>query len=143
MSISIKYCKLCGKPFNYKVNIYCSGCLSIIDESYEKCRSYLDNKNDINISKLSVDTGVSEKVILLLLKEGRLEMEGSLVCDRCGRPVVKGRLCNECSSSLISELSKVKNKMKRDYNHLTGNERMHTAYKHENDINRRRKSNED
>ncbi len=142
MNISIKYCKLCGKPFNYKVNVYCSGCLGIIDESFEKCRLYLDKKDDIDISKLSEDTGVPEKIILLLLKEGRLEMEDSLLCERCGRPVISGRLCNECSNSLISELSKTKNNMQRDYNRLTGNERMHTAYKHENDIYRRRKGNE-
>ena len=133
MSLSIRYCKNCSKPFNYKVSPYCPKCLNAIDEAFEKCRNYLDKNRFATIKELADETEVSEKIILLLLKEGRLSLEGSkdLTCESCDKPIESGRYCLECTVKKQNELSYIKSSLRPGERGSTsaptstGKERMH------------------
>ncbi|NLN03703.1 MAG: MerR family transcriptional regulator [Clostridiaceae bacterium] len=132
-SLSIRYCKNCSKPFNYKVSPYCPKCIIAIDEAFEKCRNYLEKNRLATIKELSEETEVSEKIILLLLKEGRLSMEGNkeLRCESCDKPIDSGRYCLECTVKKHNELSYVKSSLRpgdrstSKTQGATGKERMH------------------
>ncbi len=132
-SLSIRYCKNCSKPFNYKVSPYCPKCIIAIDEAFEKCRNYLEKNRLATIKELSEETEVSEKIILLLLKEGRLSMEGNkeLRCESCDKPIDSGRYCLECTVKKHNELSYVKSSLRSGDRSTsktqgaTGKERMH------------------
>jgi hypothetical protein len=132
-SLSIRYCKNCSKPFNYKASPYCPKCILAIDEAFEKCRNYLEKNRLATIKELSEETEVNEKIILLLLKEGRLSMEGNkeLKCESCDKPIDSGRYCLECTVKKHNELSYLKSNLRPGETatgrsqSATGKERMH------------------
>ena len=87
-----------------------------MDEQFQAIKELLYKNPNLTIKEVVDETGVDEKVILYLLKEGRLEMKaasGVLVCESCGAPIQSGRLCKKCSSQLSSALESVKNRPAR------------------------------
>lgn len=146
MSLSIKYCKLCGKPFNFKVTQYCNPCLKEIDRAFEKCRDYLDKNKYVTIKELAEKVEVNEKIILLLLKEERLSLEAptDLTCEYCGAPIKSGRYCMDCTVRKHNEFNEIKAIYKKELTpnqqKMSGKEKMHIAQlKKQQDEKRRQK----
>ena len=107
---SIIQCTLCRKPFyNYGRNI-CPNCLEIIDKHFNTIRDYLEEHPNTNVETVSNATGVPQKTILHLVKEGRLVMGenagGVLACEMCKKTISIGRLCEKCKGSLTNVLDK-------------------------------------
>lgn len=133
MSLNIKYCKMCGKPFNYKVSLYCSACMKEIDLAFEKCRDYLEKNEFVTIKELAEKVGLSEKMVLLLLKEDRLSLENSdvLSCEECGKPINSGRYCLKCLVRRHNEFSEATAAYRQEFNpnksKMSGNEKMYIA----------------
>jgi len=111
--LEIKYCKRCGKVFNYKVSPYCPACIIKNDEDFLKCREYIEKNKYVTIKELAENTGVDEKIILNFLKEGRLSLEkgAGLVCENCGTPISQGRYCEKCFNELHKDLNYVKSEL--------------------------------
>lgn len=109
---NLRYCKRCGRLFNYKISLMCPECVARTDEDFITCREYIDKNKNVTISELAKNTEVDEKVILYLVKEGRLNIEGSRggsYCEKCGTSIPSGRYCLRCKDKMIDELSTVKN----------------------------------
>jgi len=104
--MDFKYCKRCGKIFRFYKSYYCPECLDEIDREFEKVRNYIYNNPRANITIISENTGVDEKVILEFLREGRLVLSSNagLKCEKCGAPIETGRLCDDCKWQLKEKI---------------------------------------
>ncbi|MCS7242475.1 MAG: MerR family transcriptional regulator [Candidatus Caldatribacterium sp.] len=96
-------CKRCGAIFQKVIDRdLCPLCLEKEEEEFRKVKEFFRQHPKARLEEVSEATGVDKKVILEFLKEGRLQIaEGigpvvELFCERCGKPIVSGRLCDEC-----------------------------------------------
>ena len=108
-----KQCKMCGQIYRYIGSVFCGNCLREMDEQFHAIKELLYKKPNLTINEVVEETGVDEKIVLYLLREGRLEMkaaDGMLVCESCGYPIQSGRLCKKCSADLSSVLEKAKSR---------------------------------
>ena len=102
----ILQCAFCKKPFQSYGSKTCPNCLQQMDECFIKVRDYLEEHPYADVDTVEKDTEVPSKMILHLLKEGRLiigdDEKGNplLTCESCKRPVSTGRLCEPCRGSL-------------------------------------------
>ena len=109
MGSQFKRCKLCGRIFQGRVSEYCEECLRKMDEKFIKVRNYLYEYPNATVMEVVEETGVDEETILRLLEDGRLQMRdvrGMLRCEKCGRPIQGGRLCENCKRSVNSLLER-------------------------------------
>lgn len=109
--MDIRNCSRCGKIYIYDGFKLCVDCRKEDEEDFYKVKHYLEENPNSNIIKVSEDTQVDSKKIIEFLKEGRLEIrsENNLIlnCERCGKPITKGRFCNKCTSDMEREFKKV------------------------------------
>ncbi len=106
--MDIRKCHLCGKMYQFIRSPYCGDCLEEIDQQYMLMRNYLDDNPQAQIPQVAKATGVSERIIFYLLREGRLHLGSKeLVCDRCKTPIDSGRMCASCLSILHKGLGEI------------------------------------
>jgi len=102
----ILQCIFCKKPFQSYGSKICPGCLQQMDECFIKVRDYLDEHPYADMDTVAKETEVSSKIILHLLKEGRLIIGNDetgnpiLTCESCKKPVSTGRLCEPCKGKI-------------------------------------------
>ena len=132
MSSNIKLCKQCRRMFQSYGNNTCSDCIDRLDREYRLIKEYIYDHENADIFEISEHTGASEKTILELLREGRLEIantDGLLTCIECSKPISAGRYCSECMAKLEKALrSVVKIEEKRSGPSLG---KMHADYRKE------------
>jgi flagellar operon protein (TIGR03826 family) len=108
MSFNVKQCKQCGQLFqSYGADI-CQNCAEEMDQSFRTVKSYIYDHPEVNVVELSKETGVSEKMILAFLREGRLSLDAAqdvLQCESCGAPISGGRFCTACQNALHNLLN--------------------------------------
>ena len=106
----IQKCNFCKRPFQSYGSKACSECLQLMDECFIKVRDYLDEHPYADMDTVSEETEVPSKMILHLLKEGRLiigdDESGNtiLTCESCKKPVSTGRLCEPCKGKLTKAM---------------------------------------
>lgn len=87
--MDIRNCKMCGRIYQHTNLPYCPNCLIEWEEMFLKVRDYIWDHPKANITRVSEDTGVEEKIILEFLREGRIELKkesAGLPCEMCGTP---------------------------------------------------------
>ncbi|HHW57516.1 MAG TPA: MerR family transcriptional regulator [Clostridia bacterium] len=109
--MEIRNCKRCGKLYTYTGIDLCPKCYRQDEEDFMKVRDYLDAHPSATMLEISQNTQVSTKKIMDFLKEGRLILSSTninigLKCERCGKPILTGRFCEECRTKLSRELMK-------------------------------------
>lgn len=106
---NIRTCRRCRKLFNYIASPYCPRCVDEIDREYRVVRDYIYDHPNEGIKEIADATDVDERVILELLRDGRLELDSgsaALQCERCGSNISSGRYCGYCQSMLSNELKR-------------------------------------
>ena len=99
-------CLNCGGVMVFKgVGEYrCEECGNVDFDDYGKVRQYIEGHPGANAAQVEENTGVSQKIIRRLLKDGRIEVaEGSksfLRCEVCGKSIRSGQFCPECESKV-------------------------------------------
>jgi uncharacterized protein len=109
MGANVRACALCGKLFNSLGRNICPQCTIRIDECFDLLRDYLYDHSHADIYELTTETGVEDKIIFMLLREGRLslgEASDFLVCEKCGARITTGRYCKHCTKFLENTLHK-------------------------------------
>lgn len=97
-----RQCEKCGgvMVFQGLGEYRCEDCGELAYDDYGKVRAYIEEHKGANAAQVEEATGVSQKTIRRLLKDGRLEVaEGSktfLRCEICGKTLRSGRYCPEC-----------------------------------------------
>ena len=118
-------CAQCEGTMEYKgVGEYqCENCGYIDYDDYGKVRNYLEKHKGATSSEVETATGVPQRSIRRMLKEGRLEVaEGSKVflqCEICGVKIKSGRFCTGCEKEYRNNLEEMhrvaKNMGKKGY----------------------------
>ena len=79
----------------------CEDCGTLMYDDYGKVRNYIEANQGATTSEVSKATGVSTDKIRRLLRDDKIEIApGSvsfLTCDKCGKEIRSGRLCDSCS----------------------------------------------
>ena len=116
--MELKNCVKCGRAFGARDNEeYCSKCsMDHIEEDFKKVRDYLYDHPGADIKEVAQATGVSERTIIKLLKDERIEVvedsNALLKCERCTVGIKSGRYCDECKSEIAKELISTRESLK-------------------------------
>ena len=109
--MEVRNCPRCGRLFNFIRTDLCPVCIKEAEEEFQKVRIYLRENPNTNIMELSEKTGVDEDKIIQWIREGRIESklikDVFFKCERCGAEISSGVLCEKCSGSIATELSRV------------------------------------
>ena len=99
-------CKECGKLFVQNPAGVCPDCYRLIEEQETKVAAYLRDNQRASITEVHEATGVSEKVILKMIKKGRIVggVTMEYPCESCGKPIAEGRVCAECGRRVLNQL---------------------------------------
>lgn len=103
-------CKECGGVMVFKGvgEYHCEDCKAVDYDDYGKVRLYIEGHPGATAAQVEDSTGVSQKIIRRLLKEGRIEVaEGSksfLRCEVCGKSIRSGQFCPECEKKVHNRL---------------------------------------
>jgi predicted amidophosphoribosyltransferase len=133
-TLEVRDCAICGKLFrSYGRNI-CGPCLEQADRDFLRIRDYIyDTQKSVDVKDIHEHTGVSEKMILYLMKEGRLSKvdakTGHLKCTACGAPIPGGKLCPKCSAVWSAEHKRQAGRPDVEQHHvdfLGSKDKMHT-----------------
>lgn len=95
-------CNACGGLMVFKgVGEYeCENCHDLDYDDYGKARNYIECHPGATSSQIAENTGVSQKAIRHMLKEGKLEIAADsktfMKCDICGADIRSGSLCDKC-----------------------------------------------
>lgn len=95
-------CKNCGGVMIFKgVGEYqCENCRAVEYDDYGKVRLYIEQNRGATASQIEAGTGVSQRNIRQLLREGRIEIAKDsnvfLRCELCGTNIRSGRFCPSC-----------------------------------------------
>ena len=109
MAAKIKNCAGCGKLFAaVEGRKFCPDCMEKEYKLEEKVVNYVRDNPKSRVSDILKEVPeANEKLIKRLIREGRFEQVGvklTYPCDKCGAPIVTGKLCGKCSDALRNEL---------------------------------------
>lgn len=99
-------CKECGKLYVQTSAGLCPECYKLEEEYEIKVARYLRDHARASITEVQEETGVPEKTILKMIKAGRVTGTAELAypCETCGKPILEGRVCPECSRNVLGQL---------------------------------------
>src|SRR6478752_5199253 len=107
----IENCPNCGALFaKTKFRDVCDACYKEEEVKYEKVYQFIRKSKNrtADIPTIVEETGVEEDLILKFIKTGRLRTSLNpnigYPCERCGTMIKSGRLCENCSHSIRSDL---------------------------------------
>lgn len=115
-------CKQCNGVMVFKgVGEYeCENCGALDYDEYGIVRNYIEKHAKATMAYIAAQTGVSQKSIRQMLKEGRLEItqdsRSFLKCEMCGANIRSGSLCESCEKAY----HRSKEEMERANRMITG-----------------------
>ncbi|KXG74089.1 hypothetical protein [Thermotalea metallivorans] len=116
--ILVRTCKKCKKPIDEKsLYDYCADCYKIVEEVFEKIRSYLKEYPGATAFEIELETGIPYHVVNNFVKEGRLiEIENNFInieCKRCGCLLLSAhhKYCPRCRDEIQREMDNVKGQL--------------------------------
>jgi flagellar operon protein (TIGR03826 family) len=104
-------CPRCGEIYlKNKFRDVCPNCYKKEEEDFHIVSKFLRKRENraATIDQIVTQTGVSEETIIKLVQKGRLQPKQfpnlGYPCDRCGRIIKSGKLCETCAKELRDEL---------------------------------------
>lgn len=100
-------CSKCRKLFVSIGRSICPACVEEERDEFDVVRKYLSENPHSTASQIAKATGVSENIIINLVKKGSLLANEAMIvygCEICGRPIHSGKVCNNCKGKLTTEL---------------------------------------
>lgn len=99
-------CRECGKLFLQNPAGICPDCYRIEEEYEEKVAKFLRDNRRASIAEVHEATGVAEKIILKMIKKGRItgDIQVEYPCETCGKPILEGRVCQECGRRVLDQI---------------------------------------
>lgn len=113
MAGKIKNCQYCGKLYAEIGNGMCPDCLEKENAKIEEVVNYVRNNPKAKIPDIVKETGAHETLIKRLIREGRFEQVGikmTYPCEKCGAPIITGKLCQTCNDAIKQELQATQEK---------------------------------
>jgi flagellar operon protein (TIGR03826 family) len=97
----------------------CSKCWKREEEDFQTINQFMRKRENraATIEQVVEQTGVSEELILKFIKKGRLQLANfpnlGYPCDKCGRIIRTGKLCENCAGELRDDLKTFQAEEKR------------------------------
>lgn len=121
VKMELRTCKGCGRTFAAEDDrTLCKRCYEAnMDNDFKLVRDYLYEHPGSDIAKVASETGVSESVILKLLRQDRIEVvdevNSVLRCEKCGVSIKSGRFCDKCKKEeTMKQMVKTRNEMRKE-----------------------------
>ena len=106
----LKNCRNCGRMFSSKEGQeFCSKCRLEVEDHFKIVREFVYDNPGSTVKEVEDGTGVPREEILEYLREEKLELKqesAALNCQRCGKAIKSGRMCNACARELKEGFSK-------------------------------------
>ncbi len=104
--MNLTNCIECGGLCVENPSKLCNNCIRAEEEAEDKVAEYLRNTNKATLDDIHKATGVKHKVILRMLKRGRIFSDAiiSYPCETCGAPINEGRVCTSCSKNIVGQV---------------------------------------
>lgn len=113
-------CPNCGAIFvKTQFRDVCPNCWKEEEEAFDKVYKYIRRRENraATIRQVEEATGVKEELILKFIKTGRLRTTHfpnlGYPCDKCGRIIHHGKLCDRCANAFKKDLQKFNEEEKR------------------------------
>ena len=105
--MGLSNCPECGKVYLENPAKLCPECYEKEEQAADKVAEYLRDHPKSHINEVHEATGVSHKVILRMIRKGRVmgEFDVHYPCETCGAPITEGRVCNGCSKNILEQLT--------------------------------------
>lgn len=103
-------CATCDKIFVKVTRDICPDCIKEEDRLFEIVYNFIKKRENrqATIPEIVEATQVDEEVILQFVRDNRLRSTQfpnlSYPCERCGNPIVKGKLCENCTTDISADL---------------------------------------
>ncbi|MBP3722933.1 MAG: flagellar protein [Selenomonadaceae bacterium] len=113
MAGKIKNCQYCGKLYAEIGRGMCPDCLAKEDKKIEEVVTFVRANPGAKVPEIVKETGAHETLIKRLIREGRFEQMGvkmTYPCEKCGAPIITGKLCQNCSDAIKQELQATQEK---------------------------------
>lgn len=125
-------CAECGNLCVETPARLCQECIRLEDEAEDKVARYLRGASRASLEEIHQATGVKHKVILRMLKRGRIFTDAIITypCETCGVPITEGRVCDRCSQNIVGQLKTEEWKAPKQAESTRRDERMYTKDLH-------------
>lgn len=104
-------CPVCGNLFiKTPVQDLCKNCYEIEEQAFQKVSNFLRERKNRMATMLQVveKTGVDQDLIIKFIRKGRIQLVQfpnlQYPCERCGAPIQKGTICENCIKELKQDL---------------------------------------
>ena len=109
-------CPRCGKIFVQVFESICDSCIKAEEHIFDKVREYVKDNPNRTVKEVSDACEVSVKRVLQYIRDGRIEassgMHGEIVCSKCAKPILIGRMCEKCILETNFEVQDMKDAAK-------------------------------
>ncbi|WP_315970080.1 TIGR03826 family flagellar region protein [Bacillus tuaregi] len=112
MMPDIDNCPKCGKiMIKSKFRDVCEACYKEEEKQYEIIYKFMRKRENraATIKQIIDATGVEEDLLLKFIKNGRFQQTQfpnlGYPCEKCGKIIQSGKLCDSCAKELRTELS--------------------------------------
>ncbi|MBP1913367.1 flagellar operon protein (TIGR03826 family) [Lederbergia galactosidilyticus] len=113
-------CPTCGKIYvNHFMRDVCNECYQKEETAYDEVYRFLRKRENraATIETIAEVTGVEVELLYKWLRKGRLHAAQfpnlGYPCDRCGKLIKEGKLCDSCSTGLKEELTQFEKEKER------------------------------
>ncbi|WP_106496663.1 TIGR03826 family flagellar region protein [Lentibacillus sp. Marseille-P4043] len=103
-------CSRCGAVFVKNIRDICQECYKEEEKAFNVVYSFLRKREnrEATLTEIVDATGIEEKLIIKFIKEKRLRTSQfpklAYPCERCGKNIVTGKLCESCSQEILQDL---------------------------------------
>ncbi|GAA0318839.1 membrane protein [Bacillus carboniphilus] len=117
---NLSNCPNCDKLF--VLNAFrdvCDDCFKEEERQFETVYAFIRKRENrtATLAEVVDGTGVPEKQILKFIKKGRIQLSRfpslGYPCEKCGTPIKQGKLCDNCTSTLRSQLENLQKEEER------------------------------
>ncbi|MGX1901495.1 TIGR03826 family flagellar region protein [Thermolongibacillus altinsuensis] len=119
-------CPRCGRLFvKNQIRDVCEQCYKEEEKLFEKVYTFIRKRENrtATLAQVVEATGVDESLIVKWIKNGRLRLVQfpnlGYPCERCGKTIREGRLCQECITRMKKEIEKVLSEEEREKQRTT------------------------
>lgn len=113
-------CPNCNEIFmKNKFRDLCPKCWKQEEADYDTVYKFMRKRENraATIEQVVTQIGVKEETILKFIKKGRIQLTNfpnlGYPCDRCGRIIRTGKLCEKCTNELREDLKTFQSEEKR------------------------------
>lgn len=107
----IKNCVQCGRLFMYNgARKICPDCVAQEQEYERIVADFVRDNHQANVKQIVDGTGVNEKIIMRMIREGRFvasEYPISYPCESCGKMITHAKYCRDCSKNFMDQMAKM------------------------------------